>query len=106
MNAAAPLDASGTFTVACTKNTAYAIGLGNGLNFSGGARHMAAGPEQLAYELYSDSTHTTLWNDTITVGGTASSTTPVTLTVYGRVTPAQNVADGNFADTVVSTVTF
>ncbi len=106
VNAATPLDAAGTFTVACTKNTAYTIGLDNGQHFALGARHMAAGPEQLPYELYSDSGRTTVWNATNTVGATAANTTPVTLTVYGRVPAAQNVADGSFADTVTSTVTF
>ncbi len=106
VNAVAPLDASGAFTVACTKNTAYTVGLGLGNNASGSTRRMTSGADFLSYELYTDNTRTTVWNAVNTVGGTAASIAPVTLTVYGRVAAAQNVADGSFTDTVVSTVNF
>lgn len=109
VNSVTPLDQTGTFTVACTKNTGYTVSLGLGGNASGTTRRMTSGgatPDFLSYELYLDSTRTSVWDTTNMYSGTAASITPVTLTVYGRVPAAQNVADGAYADTVVSTVNF
>jgi spore coat protein U-like protein len=109
VNAATPLDQSGSFTVACTKNTAYTVALGLGANASGTTRRMSSGggtPDYLGYELFLDSAHTTVWNATNTSGGTSSNVSPITLTVYGRVAAGQNVGAGSYTDTVVSTVNF
>jgi spore coat protein U-like protein len=103
------LDQSGSFTVACTKNTSYTVSLGTGLNAAGSARRMSSGggtPDYLTYELFLDAARTTVWNATNMSSGTAASISPVTLTVYGRVPAAQNVGAGTYTDTVVSTVNF
>jgi spore coat protein U-like protein len=105
-NATAPLDAQGTFQIACTRNTAYAVGLGPGSFASGATRRMANGAERLAYELYSDPGRTAVWSAASTVAGTALGIAPVTLTVYGRVPGGQAVAPGAYADTVQSTINF
>jgi spore coat protein U-like protein len=109
VNAATPLDQTGTFTVACTKNTAYTIALGTGNYASGTNRRMSSGggsPDYLTYELYLDSARTTVWNSTNTSGGSASNVFAIPLTVYGRVTAGQNVGAGSYTDSVVSTVNF
>jgi spore coat protein U-like protein len=105
-NAAAPLDAQGTFQVACTRDTTYAVGLGVGSFAAGATRRMANGAERLAYELYSDPGRTAAWSGTGTLSGTAPSISPITLTVYGRIPAGQAVASGAYADTVVSTINF
>jgi spore coat protein U domain-containing protein, fimbrial subunit CupE1/2/3/6 len=105
-NATAPLDAQGAFQVACTRNTAYAVGLGPGSFASGATRRMANGADRLAYELYSDPGRTAVWSAAGTVAGTAPSIAPVTLTVYGRIPGGQSVAPGAYADTVQSTINF
>jgi spore coat protein U-like protein len=105
-NASAPLDAQGTFQIACTRNTTYAVGLGLGSFASGTTRRMAGGAQRLAYELYSDPGRTAVWSVAGTVGGTAPSSAPITLTVYGRIPAGQAVAPGAYADTVQSTVNF
>jgi spore coat protein U-like protein len=109
VNASTPLDRTGTFTVACTKNTAYTVALDLGANASGSTRRMTSGggsPDFLSYELYLDAAHNTIWNSTNTSGGTTSNVFAITLTVYGRVTAGQNVGAGSYTDTVVSTVNF
>src|SRR3981081_2741909 len=59
-NAAANLDGSGTFTVACTKSASgVTIDLGQGGNYSGGRRLVAAG-NFLSYQLYSDGGRSTI----------------------------------------------
>ena len=105
-NATAPLDAQGTFQVACTRNTTYTVGLGPGSFAAGATRQMANGAQRLAYELYSDPGRTAVWSATSTLSGTAPSISPVTLTVYGRVPGGQAVGPGAYADTVQSTINF
>jgi spore coat protein U-like protein len=109
-NASAALDGSGTFTVACTKGaTGVTIDLGQGANYSGGRRMVAAG-NYLPYQVYSDAGRTTVWGSTsggatVAVAAPASSA-PATYTVYGRIAAAQDVPAGGYGDTVVATVNF
>jgi spore coat protein U-like protein len=56
--ATANVDQTGAFTVACTKGTGASVGLGDGANFSSGARRMTNGSEFLTYELYKESART------------------------------------------------
>lgn len=112
VNASTPLTGSGTFTVACTKNTAYTVTLGLGNNSAsavGTTRAMkdAGSGAILSYELYTANTYATVWNTTNTVGATAASTSAITLTAYGRIPAGQNVpAAAGYTDTVTSTVNF
>jgi spore coat protein U-like protein len=109
VNSSTALDQSGSFTVACTKNTSYTVSLGTGLHAAGSTRQMSSGgstPDYLAYELYLDAARTTVWNSTNMASGTAANISPVTLTVYGRIAPHQNVGAGSYTDTVFSTVNF
>jgi spore coat protein U-like protein len=100
------LDAQGTIRIACTRNTAYDVGLGTGNNPAGAVRRMANGGARLQYQLYSDGARTTVWDNNATVGNTAASTAPVDLPVYGRVAPGQMVPMGPYQDTVTSTINF
>lgn len=109
-NASADLDASGSFTVACTKGAAgVTIDLGQGSNYASG-RRMAASGNYLSYQLYSNSTRTTVWGSTS--GGSVvnvsapTSSAAVIYTVYGRIAAGQDVPAGNYGDTVVATVNF
>ncbi len=108
VHAAAPLDATTTFTISCAKGTAYSVGLGLGSHASGSTRRMAGGADFLDYELYLDSGRATAWGTTIpnVVSGAAASKSAITLTVYGRVFQNQDVGVASYTDTVQSTVTF
>ncbi len=64
----------------------------------------------MTYQLYSDSGRTTVWGST-SGGATLAVAAPTskaatTYTVYGRITGGQDVAAGNYGDTVVATVNF
>lgn len=113
-NATTELDGTGTVTVTCTNGSAVAITLDQGANPAGGSSDAAplrqmkdSGTDLLAYSLYQDSGHTTVWGNTVgtsapdTGNGAAQS-----LTVYGAVGAGQNVPAANYTDTVVATVTF
>lgn len=113
-NAAANLDGTGTVSVTCTSGAAGVIALGQGANADTGStdavplrRMNDGGTNHLSYFLYQDTGRTTVWGNTeatdVSHTGTGSSTD---LTVYGRVTAAQNVPAGSYTDTVVATVTF
>jgi spore coat protein U-like protein len=103
------LDQTGTFTVACTKGTGATVGLGDGDNFSSGARRMKNGTEFLTYELYKETGRTNVWGNSggaLVTLAAASSNAAQTLTVYGRVPPGQDVSVGSFGDSVQITVTY
>jgi spore coat protein U-like protein len=103
------VDQTGTFTVACTKGTGATVGLGDGDNFSSGARRMKNGSEYLTYELYKESGHTNVWGNAggaLVTLAAASSNAAQTLTVYGRIPPGQDVSVGSFGDSVQITVTY
>lgn len=105
-----PLDATSTFQIRCTKNTSVSIALNNGIYASGTQRRMSDLNNQfLNYQIYTNATRSTIWNSTNTVNLTPPSSTPQTLTVYGRIPAGQNVPGGQartYADTITITATF
>jgi len=115
-NASADLDNQGSVTVTCTNGASTTITLSQGDNANTGStaavplRRMSDGagsPHYLSYFLYQESGRTTVWGDTAPTGVAHTGTgTATVLDVYGRVTAGQNVPTGNYADTVVATVTF
>ena len=109
-NASANLDATGTVTVACTKGATATVGLGGGNNALGAVRRLKdAGTNYLTYELYQDSSRSTLWGDTgaaLYAPGAAPNKNPRNFTVFARVAANQDVPAGDYADTVVATVNF
>ncbi len=107
VNATAPLDATGSVTLACTRGTLARVAMSYGANASGNTRRMANGPSLLTYELHINAQRASPWNSPYTfTGGAAPSSAPRTMTVYGRVLQAQDVPPGAYADTVLVIVTF
>ncbi|MBM3820680.1 MAG: spore coat protein U domain-containing protein [Acidimicrobiia bacterium] len=107
-NATANLDGEGRVTIACTKGAVPTIGLGAGSNASGSTRRLASGAEMLTYEIYQNSSRSTVWNGGggILTTTAAPSKAPRDYTVYGRITGGQDVAAGTYTDTIVATVNF
>lgn len=109
---AAVLDVSTDITVTCNQGASFWIGLDAGNNGPSGAfgttRQMTNGADVLAYELYRDSGHTAVWDDTN--GGLpdviAPSTGALAVPVYGRVPAGQVVAVDDYDDAVTMTVHF
>ena len=93
-----------TFNVKCTNGTSYDIAL-TGANDSGGVKNMVNGSEDVAYQTYQDSSHTTVWDGTNKVTGTGSGTDQ-SYTVYGRVDPQTTPSPNTYTDTVTITVTY
>lgn len=111
--AATPLDTTSTLTVQCTNTTPYAVALSAGANAGGAtnfaARAMKSGSHLLGYQLYLESSRSTVWGD-----GTSSSSTHAgtgsgsnqTVTVFGRVPSLSGVVPGSYTDTVTVTITY
>ena len=108
-NATTPLDGSGTVVVTCTKGAGTRIDLGLGANASGSVRRISGGTDFLTYELYQNTTRTTIWGSGAAAGqtiGAAPSKAGRTFTVYGRVAAGQDVAAASYNDTVVANINY
>jgi spore coat protein U-like protein len=108
-----------TLSVTCTKGTTLVdIKLGAGAHqISNGSRQVNNGANNMAYALYTDVAHTTLWGDSATTGiGNKLSTgfsaftsvsTPQTFTVFGQIlAAAEDVPAAVYTDSVAVTVDF
>lgn len=105
------VDATSNIAVQCTNGTSYNLGLDAG-QASGATvatrRMTGAGAETVAYQLYSNAGHTTVWGNTIGTNTVASTGTGAAqpFTVYGRV-PTQNTpTPGTYNDIITVTLTY
>src|SRR5205814_2154905 len=90
-------DITATINVDCPTNTAYSIWLSSGSGtFS--SRALRNGGQILAYNLYLDPTHLTIWGDGSAGTGTFSGMgtgSNIATPVYGRIPAAQNAWVGS-----------
>jgi spore coat protein U-like protein len=108
--------ATGSVSVTCTNGSPYAIGMGQGANYSTTNRMVNGGANYLSYGLYTDSGYSHPWttaasnnscstaNSCVTGTGTGAA---VATPLYGQIaitSPAP--APGAYTDTVVMTVTY
>lgn len=103
------LDATGGLAVTCTQNLPYTISLDGGLSNAATPtqRKMTKGTESVIYGLYTDANRTQPWGNS--VGQIASGTgtgSQQNLPVYARLQAQATPSPGNYADTVVVTVTY
>jgi spore coat protein U-like protein len=104
----AVVNSTGTVSVTCSGggiNNTYTIALSTGSG-TYAQRYMNS---LLKYNLYSDSTHMTIWGDgtggSSTVTGTNGHTTN-NFTVYGQIPTPQGIAPNNYSDSITVTVTY
>jgi spore coat protein U-like protein len=107
---ASPTDANGTVKYSCTLGVLVRVTLDKGSAPSFDPRTMKnASNEALTYNLYLDSGHATIWEDNGTnqISETLIALVPKTRTVFGRITPQQDVsAGGPYTDHVTATIIF
>lgn len=103
-------NAEGAIGVTCSPGAPYEIKLGTGYSGTYDVRKMMLwGYGELDYNLYTDSTRTTIWGDgtadtqTVSATGTGAAVTHV---VYGKVFGGQTVPPGDYIDYVLVTVDF
>lgn len=120
-NAATPLNATGTVTIACTKGSAPNITLGLGAHASGSQPNMLNGgnADVMAYNLFQPPNNTpgtactfpasqawgtsgaAIFTPTVPTGKAAR-----TYNICGTVGAGQDISVGSYTDTVVATVNF
>ena len=121
MFAGGQITATTTISVTCTltgnatTTVNYAIALSPGLSNTFVQRTMKSAANALGYNLYSNSTRTTVWGDgsgaaptvsgsmTLTNGAPTHTNSP---TVYGSVPALQDVGVGAYSDNITITVTY
>lgn len=111
-----PKDGSGSVTLSCTGVVSLAgtidIAMSPGSSGNALARQMSQGAARLNYNLYTNSSRTSIW-------GTGSAGTSIvsasltgllsfsqTVSVYGRIPAGQWVQAGPYADSVIVTITY
>lgn len=117
VNATTPLDSSSTVDIKCTNGAPVTVDIGQGLHADVGSldlaplrrmEHSVDVTNHINYQLYSESTRTTVWGKG---GGTGLASTGTGATqivpVYGRIPAGQTTAKvGLLQDTVQVTVNF
>lgn len=104
-------NSTSTVSVTCTNTTPYNVGLSAGLATGATVTtRQMTGPASalLNYALFSDSSRTLNWGQTIatdTVAGTGNGAAQ-DITVYGQAAAGQYVAPGAYSDTITATVTY
>lgn len=108
----APLDAVGSVALDCDAGRSASVRMSEGQNPDPGStprnplRRLKSGDgDYLAYNLFEDAAHTTVW-DNDSPGLKTARTWPVTLNVYGRISGGQIVPDAAYSDIVLVTVFF
>ncbi len=97
---ATPNDAEGNVVFRCVKGTSYKT-------FITGDRAMAGGSDPLNFQIYSDAGRSAVFpGDNTGNSTTAPSLNPVTQSIYGRISPEQDVTPGNYSATLVATVEY
>lgn len=110
LSAVGPTDGQTTITVNCASGVAYTVDLAGtspGCGDDNGAEFCLFNSSSvpLAYWLYSDAGHTTLWGRGTTVAGTGAGADQ-TLTVYGQTDEPHGQGTGTYTDTVTVTVAY
>ena len=107
----ASLDASATLNLICTKDLAVVVSLDEGRHSTSArsGRQLELGTYRLDYQLYRDSARQAIWADGEfgeRVAGTGLISSPVEVTVFGRIPGGQVVPAGAYTDVVTAKVDF
>jgi len=97
-----------TVSVTCTGGGGYFIGLDSGLNNVAAQRNLKSGSNLLAYGLFTDLAHGTVWPVAPGVAGTGNAAAQA-VTVYGLIPAGLPIVSGSgtpYTDTVTVTVTY
>jgi spore coat protein U-like protein len=108
---------NGTMVVSCSAGVpngglSVTISLNRGVNSTSFPnRYLASGSALLSYNIYQNAALTVIWGDgtggtqtsTVTIASTSS---PVTLTMYGSIPAGQDVTVGSYSDTITATLTY
>jgi spore coat protein U-like protein len=105
------IDSAVTLLATCSSGTSYNVGLNQGVSAGASVttRKMTrSGGGLLSYGLFSDSSRTTNWGNTVGTDTVSATGTGVgqSVTVFGRVPASQPAAPGTYQDTITATLFF
>jgi spore coat protein U domain-containing protein, fimbrial subunit CupE1/2/3/6 len=108
----APVDSTGSVTYRCNGTTpGVLITITKGQSATFLPRELGKGLERLDYNLFRDAARTTVWGDF--TGGTSAfididppKKEDLTVTVYGRIPPGQDISAGSYTDSVTVVMNF
>lgn len=100
------LDGVGNINVSCDASVSFTASLSTGGSGTFDPRRMAAGSDQLNYNLYTDATRTVVWGDGIGASNVSATGTSVDLSVYGRIPARQTVPANVYSDTITVTIDY
>lgn len=106
------LPATGTITSTCTKTTPYTLAISAGNSGSVAARTMAGATsgntDALAYNLYTTSTYTTPWGETVGTNTVALTGTGAaqTSTIFGQLPLNQYLKPDTYSDNLTVTLAY
>ena len=106
-------DSTGSVSVTCTTFDFVTISIGpspNSGGFNPRQMKLTTGTDLLNYNLYTNSSRSTIWGDgtqgTSVVYVIVLSGRTVTRTIYGRIPPGQDVGIGNYGEALVITISY
>jgi spore coat protein U-like protein len=107
-------DSTGSFRIDCsatwTMVTSSISASPNSGGFNPRQMKLATGTDLLSYNLFTNSSRSTIWGDgtqgTSTVTVNVQKNHPWTGTIYGRIPPGQNVGIGSYGEVLVITINF
>jgi len=99
---------NGKFSVTCTNQTPYNIGLAGSSGKADGTGTMKSGSNTIDYQLYQAADMSQAWGNTVGTNTQAKtgSGSAQSYTVYGKTTTSLNVPAGTYTDTVAINVTY
>lgn len=108
-----PFDTIGSMVFQCNQKDHHVmIILSKGNSSSYATRSMVNGSQQLFYNLYRDTGRTIIWGDgsggsqAYIINNPQPNNRDITLPIFGRIPPAQNVKVGSYTDTITVTLTY
>lgn len=99
----------GSIQIRCTPGTTAKITMGAGLYGTGVSdrkMRLTSGVSTLAYQLYTSSARTTVWDDVTGISILLNDDTTRTFPVYGRVPVQTTPPSGNYSDQVLVTLSY
>ena len=112
-NASNALEATATVISTCTSGTEALITMNAGASEGSGSddvpvrRMTSEAGDYLVYQVYSDVSRETVWGNTVPTGVALTGTgVPQSLTVYGSISSAQIVPEGDYSDQIYVTIIY
>jgi len=103
---ATAVQGTGSIDYHCSAGTWAIITINGGSANNVNARRMVSGSERLAYNVFKYANYSSVWGDNWATGLSTTLSKRSSVSVYGSIPPRQNVAAGNYTDTLTVTIVF